>query len=61
MCTTAPQQVEIRKEKTYSKFNSRLVGVFPIDGDCARFLMCRANDKSNAKIKGKVYRCPKGD
>jgi len=35
-------------------------GVFPIDGDCARFLMCRANDKSNAKIKGKVYRCPKG-
>lgn len=37
-------------------------GVFPIDGDCERFLMCRANDRTrdNDKIKGKVYRCPKG-
>jgi len=34
-------------------------GVFPIDGDCERFLMCRSNEKTD-KIKGKVYRCPKG-
>jgi len=35
-------------------------GVFPIDGDCERFLMCRGSGKTD-KIKGKVYRCPKGD
>lgn len=34
-------------------------GVFPIDGDCERFLMCRGSGKTD-KIKGKVYRCPKG-
>ena len=35
-------------------------GVFPIDGDCERFLMCRRSGDSD-RIKGKVYRCPKGD
>merc|ERR1711881_594421 len=35
-------------------------GVFPIDGDCKRFLMCRADQGSGGKIKGKVYKCPKG-
>jgi len=34
-------------------------GVFPIDGDCERFLMCRRSGDSD-RIKGKVYRCPKG-
>lgn len=34
-------------------------GVFPIDGDCQRFLLCRGNGETD-KIKGKVYRCPKG-
>ena len=41
-------------------FKYRILGVFPIDGDCERFLMCRSNEKTD-KIKGKVYRCPKGD
>ena len=35
-------------------------GVFPIDGDCARFLMCRRH-KDQDRIKGRVFRCPKGD
>eukprot|EP00090_Calanus_glacialis_P004587 TRINITY_DN13443_c0_g1_i1.p1 TRINITY_DN13443_c0_g1~~TRINITY_DN13443_c0_g1_i1.p1 ORF type:complete len:186 (-),score=28.31 TRINITY_DN13443_c0_g1_i1:92-649(-) len=35
-------------------------GVFPIDGDCERFLMCRKARGTNEKIKGKVYKCPKG-
>ena len=35
-------------------------GVFPIDGDCERFLMCRRSGEGD-RIKGKVYRCPKGD
>ena len=35
-------------------------GVFPIDGDCERFLMCRRAGEGD-RIKGKVYRCPKGD
>ena len=35
-------------------------GVFPIDGDCARFLMCRRY-KDQDRIKGRVFRCPKGD
>ena len=43
-----------------SYFKYRIPGVFPIDGDCERFLMCRSNEKTE-KIKGKVYRCPKGD
>ena len=43
-----------------SHFKYRILGVFPIDGDCERFLMCRSNEKTE-KIKGKVYRCPKGD
>lgn len=36
-------------------------GVFPIDGDCERFLMCRKNRGTDGKIKGKVYKCPKGE
>lgn len=50
-------------------------GVFPIDGDCSRFLLCRQGRQGRArqdrtrqarlfqrrpKIKGKVYRCPEG-
>jgi len=35
-------------------------GVFPIDGDCERFLMCREDSRNDGRIKGKVYRCPKG-
>lgn len=41
-------------------YNCPTRGVFPIDGDCERFLMCR-RDKEADRIKGKVYRCPKGD
>merc|ERR1712117_169032 len=40
-------------------YNCPTRGVFPIDGDCERFLMCRM-DKEGNRIKGKVYRCPKG-
>ena len=36
-------------------------GVFPIDGDCERFLMCRKDRGTSGKIKGKVYKCPKGE
>lgn len=43
-----------------SHFKCPILGVFPIDGDCERFLMCRSTEKTE-KIKGKVYRCPKGD
>merc|ERR1712013_584539 len=35
-------------------------GVFPIDGDCKRFLLCRKDRRSSEKIRGKVYKCPKG-
>merc|ERR1719320_1693705 len=35
-------------------------GVFPIDGDCKRFLLCRKDRLSSEKIRGKVYKCPKG-
>lgn len=35
-------------------------GVFPIDGDCERFLMCRNDKRVEGRIKGKIYRCPKG-
>jgi len=35
-------------------------GVFPIDGDCERFLMCRNASNSEGKANGKIYRCPKG-
>ena len=35
-------------------------GVFPIDGDCERFLMCRNGSDSKGKANGKIYRCPKG-
>ena len=41
-------------------YNCPTRGVFPIDGDCERFLMCRM-DKEGNRIKGKVYRCPQGD
>ena len=40
---------------------SNISGVFPIDGDCERFLMCRKNRGTDGKIKGKVYKCPKGE
>ena len=57
--TTVPPQVETCSQHN-SQFKYRILGVFPIDGDCERFLMCRSNEKTE-KIKGKVYRCPKGD
>ena len=35
--------------------------MFPIDGDCKRFLLCRKDRRSSEKIRGKVYKCPKGE
>ena len=36
-------------------------GVFPIDGDCRRFLMCSKDKNEEGTIRGKIYKCPKGE
>ena len=42
-------------------YNCPTRGVFPIDGDCERFLMCRRDGAEDRRIKGRVFRCPPGD
>ena len=32
-----------------------------MDGDCRRFLMCRKDKNNEGTIRGKIYKCPKGE
>lgn len=76
--TTAPTSTSARSRRKIivnlaNVYHCPKSGVFPIDGDCSRFLLCRQGRQGRQargrqarlfqrrpKIKGKVYRCPEG-
>jgi len=67
--TARPQTTRGRRKiivNLMDVYHCPTTGVFPLDGDCERFLMCRQGRQGRkmggmgGTIRGKVYKCPPG-